>query len=175
LTSGFISGFTSTTFCGGLGTTTGFSTGLGGSTGFGGSGGFSGGFGGTGKGSTGVVMVFFAATGFSTGLIGSVSLGGVMTFLGGGLGNGCVIGKFSITTVSRTARCTGAVCSSNHNKAMCAIETTNSAGRESGVSGSWGAVVVKIISVMIKAFETCSTRVFAAKPVMHPAIKQRTR
>jgi hypothetical protein len=169
------SGFISTTFSGGLGTTTGFSTSLGGSTGFGGSGGFSGGFGGTGKGSTGVVIVFFTATGFSTGLTGSVGMGGVMTFLGGGLGKGWVMGKFSITTVSRTARCTGAVCSSNHNKAMCATETTNSAGRESGVCCSWGAVVVKIISVMIKAFETCSTRLFAAKPVMHLAIKQRPR
>jgi hypothetical protein len=116
--------FTSTTLSGGFGNTTGFSTGF--SIGFGGSGGF----GGTGNGSTGVVIVFFTTTGFSMGLMSSGGFGIVIIFFGGGLGKGCVMGKFSITTASRTTRCTGAVCSSSQKNAICKTDTTNSAGRE---------------------------------------------
>ena len=152
-------GLTSTTFSGGFCTTNGFSTGF--STGLGGSGGL----GGTGRGSTGVVMVFLTVTGFSTGLISSGGFGTVIIFFGGGLGKGCVMGKFSITTVSRTTRCTGAVCNSNQNKAICTSDTANNAGGDSREPGNCGAEVVKIISVMIKAF----IRAFAAKPTAHPA------
>jgi hypothetical protein len=126
-------GFTSTTFSGGFGNTTGFSTGF--CIGFGGSGGL-GGTGGLGSGSTGVVIVFFTTTGLSMGLMSSGGFGTVIIFFGGGLGKGCVMGKFSITTVSRTTRCAGAVCNNNHKNAICKTETTNSAGRERRALGS---------------------------------------
>ena len=91
-----------------------------------------------GSGSTGLVIVLFTTTGFTMGLTGSGGLGKVITFFGGGgFGKGCVMGKFSITTVSRTARCTGAVCNNNHTNAICITDTTNSAGRERRELGSW--------------------------------------
>ena len=150
---GISTGFTSTTFSGGFGKTTGFSTDLGGTTG-------------TGNGSIGLVILFFTTTGFSTGFGGSGFLRGVMTFFGGGLGRGCVMGKFSITTVSRTTRCTGAVCSNSQSNAICNAATASNAGRDSRVTGNCGAVVVKFMRPMIKAF--------AAKPAA-PLAKVRKR
>ena len=121
----------------------------------------SGGFGGTGNGSIGVVIVFLTTTGFSTGfLIGSGGLGKVIIFLGGGFGKGCVMGRFIITTVSRTTRCTGAVCNINHSNPICNTDTANNAGRDKRTPGSCGAVVVTIMTEMIKAF--------AATPAKRP-------
>jgi hypothetical protein len=123
-------GLTSTTFSGGFGGT----TGLGGSMGLGG----------TGKGSTGFVIVFLTtgrSIGFLMGSGGLIGLGSVITLTGGGLGRGGVIGKFNITTVSRTTRCTGAVCSNNQISAICRIDTANNAGRDKRAPGNWEAVV----------------------------------